>query len=285
MRESMQVTMARLRRATPDRKDLVLDGGVASVGLEQVGKDVVHGVDRSRPRSVGANPCQHRRHDGVRLRVHHRRGSGRHRPHRSSHPGHRCLGGTGAGDHPRAGRPRCRGDHGRARSHQGGRGDGGGARRRPRRRGRRPTARPGRPVEHPDLRPRLRGRPPAPRCPHRQRRRDGLPAGHHRRRLRDPVRHEPPRPLPADPAAHALAGGDGARTRRAAVLIGAPLQRRRPRRSRLRAPALRRLAGLRPLEDGQRAVRGGPRRAAAGTRACEPSPCTPVASPPSSAAT
>ena len=47
------------------------------------------------------------------------------------------------------------------------------------------------------------------RRPRQQRRRDGLPARPHRRRLRDPVRHQPPRPLPAHgPAAAGAVAGD-----------------------------------------------------------------------------
>lgn len=39
--------------------DLVLHGGVALVGLEQVGEGVLHTLNRSRREGLAPNPCQH----------------------------------------------------------------------------------------------------------------------------------------------------------------------------------------------------------------------------------
>ena len=117
----------------------------------------------------------------------------------------------------------------------------------------------------------------------RQRRRHGHAQGQDRRRLRDPVRHQPPGPLRAGQpdrlAAEArLAAGEP-------VLGRPPLLRRRPRRSELRAHALRRVRRLWPLEDRQHPVRRRVRPPAQGATACAPPPCIPAASRPSSAAT
>ena len=60
-----------------------------------------------------------------------------------------------------------------------------------------------------------------------------------------------------------VARGGRRRPGRAALVGGTPLRRRRPRRSRLRAPALRPVGGLRPRQDRQRAVRGRARPAPA----------------------
>ena len=121
---------------------------------------------------------------------------------------------------------------------------------------------------------------------HRQRRDHGLPAGRHRRRLRAAVRHQPPRPLPARPRAPApaLVATPGARGR-AAQLGRPPHRRRRPRRPGLRAHALRPVGRLRPVEDGQRPLRGRPRPPAGRARRRRRSPSTPAGSSPSSAAT
>ncbi|MEH3078176.1 MAG: SDR family NAD(P)-dependent oxidoreductase [Quadrisphaera sp.] len=143
-------------------------------------------------------------------------------------------------------------------------------------------ARPGRP----HLRRRLHrpvGRStPAPA--RRQRRRHGHPARDHRPGLGAPARHQPPGSLRPDHGAARRAGrgrsrgGRGARRRRV-------LQRARSlpgglRRPDVRAPPLRPGAGLRAVEDGERALRRGKRAAAGPTRASRPTPSCPAASGP-----
>ena len=122
-----------------------------------------------------------------------------------------------------------------------------------------------------------------PRPADQQRRRDGLPAGRDRRRLRAPDRHQPRRALPA----HAAAGPAARRgfARRRAELGRAPVLRRRPRRSQLRAHRRTtrgpRTGGRRPPTRCSRWSSTGACATAARTR----TRCTRAGSSPSSAVT
>ena len=160
--------------------------------------------------------------------------------------------------HRRRDRPRARGRrrrrHARGARHRGGRPD----RRRhqghDRPRGARRPARPRRP----GLRRRVRGRLERPAAhPRQQRGRDGgAGARAVARGLGPPVRHQPSRPLRARHAAARRARGRRRRARRLGQLGRAPALAGDLRRPALRVPPVRPVARLRPVQDGERAVRG-----------------------------
>ena len=89
-----------------------------------------------------------------------------------------------------------------------------------------------------------------------QRRRDGVSRDAHARGLGAAVRHQPPRALRARARAARRARGRRRRPHRRGQLRGAPPLAGRLRGHPLRAARLRPVAGLRPVQDGQRAVRG-----------------------------
>ena len=92
-------------------------------------------------------------------------------------------------------------------------------------------------------------------------------------RLRAAIHHQPSRPFPADGAAVAGAACGRRRPGDLGLLGRPPLRAGRFRRPELRAPGLRQVAGLRPVEDRQRLVRAGAGPALGRRTACAPSRC------------
>ena len=140
----------------------------------------------------------------------------------------------------------------------------------------------------PGLGRRVRRRLERPAAPARQqRRRDGDPRpAAHARALGDAVRHEPPRPLRARRRPARRARGRRRRADRRGQLGRPPALAGRVRRPALRVPRLRPRARLRPVQDGERAVRGRGHPPLGGATASPRTPCIRARSPtPTSRAT
>ena len=139
--------------------------------------------------------------------------------------------------------------------------------------------------EHPRLRRALSFT--ARRSPHpgRQRGRDGESVHEDPGRLRVAVRLESRRPLPRHLLARASAVEGRSEPHRFGELAGPPSIARRLRRHTVRAAPVRQVAGVRAVEDGERALRGRARASPGGARGARQCAASRAASSPSSAGT